>query len=103
MSWQPILEGAFKDRALESIEAIRAAIPGLDGSEEAAFRSGGVANQAILHAYLAETGYGPGHAAIALECLYRATAAAASGPISTYSACMRCRRTSGQRTGLKVP
>jgi hypothetical protein len=88
MPWQPLLEGALKDRALESVRAIlhdlapRACAP--DGEPSLA---GGTAGLAVLHGYLAQAEAGQGHAALAGRYLRRATAAVAAEPAaaSLYS------------------
>jgi lantibiotic modifying enzyme len=88
MAWQPLLEGADRDRAEESVQAILDDLPGAEWDiEEGPSLAGGIAGWAVLHAYLALAGRGADHAAIAVEQLRHATAAVASRPTvaSLYS------------------
>jgi hypothetical protein len=72
MSWEPLLEGAIRDRATESVQAIREALSLLDGDlAEHPFLASGITGRAILHGYLAQ-------ADIAARCLQRATVAVAN-------------------------
>jgi hypothetical protein len=81
MSWQPLLQGALKDQAAESLRAILDDLPspgphpGVDPS-----LAGGTAGQALLHGYLAEPRRSQGHGAAAADCLRHATAALADIP-----------------------
>jgi hypothetical protein len=88
MGWQPLLEGADRDRAAESVRAILHDLAEAEWDiEEGPSLAGGVAGLAVLHAYLALAGRGAGHTALATEQLRRAAAAVASGPTvaSLYS------------------
>jgi hypothetical protein len=101
VSWQILLEGAWKDRASESIQAIvddLARRPEVGGASLAE----GAAGLALLHGYLAQTPVGrisnpsvfpdgleihptwlgQDQAAVAADCLGRATAAMADNPTS---------------------
>jgi lantibiotic modifying enzyme len=86
--WQPLLRGVWKDRALESIQAIvddlapLARTPGDDPSLES-----GTTGLALLHGYLAQAGCGQDHAATAVCLLQQATALVADEPVlaSLYS------------------
>jgi lantibiotic modifying enzyme len=88
MCWKPLLEGSMRDRAVESIASVLDALStrehDLNGSPSLA---GGIAGLAILHGYLAQTGRGKDHAAVAAQLLQRATAAVADDPgsASLYS------------------
>ena len=88
MHWQPLLEGALKDCAWESLQAIVADLErrGLDPSGDFSL-AGGSAGLAVLHGYLAQAGRGPASNARAHRCLRHATAAAAEqlGTASLYS------------------
>jgi hypothetical protein len=81
MSWQPLLQDARKDRALESVQAIVDDLarlsrdPGGDPS-----LAGGTAGLALLHGYLAQTQGAPDHAATAVRLLEQATTAVADKP-----------------------
>jgi lantibiotic modifying enzyme len=79
--WQPLLQGAWKDRAWESVQAITADLsrPGHDPAGSPSMAEG-AAGLAVLHAYLAESRHGHDHAAVAAHCLRRATAAVAENP-----------------------
>jgi lantibiotic modifying enzyme len=81
MGWQPVLEGGLKDRARETVAAVLEALStrerDLDSSPSLAGGTGGLA---ILHGYLAQTGRGQDHVAVAVHCLQRATAAVADHP-----------------------
>jgi lantibiotic biosynthesis protein len=88
VSWQPLLQGALRDRAQETLQAILddlsplAREPGGDAT-----LAGGAAGLAILHGYLARAGHGPEHANIAVHYLQHATAVMADKPAeaSLYS------------------
>jgi lantibiotic modifying enzyme len=88
MSWQPLLQGAWKDRAQECIQAILDDLtslgrdPGGDPS-----LAGGTAGLALLHGYLAQTEHSQDHAARAGRCLQDAIATVADRPVeaSLYS------------------
>src|SRR6266542_4690254 len=81
MGWQSILEGGLKDRALDSIAAVLEALSPLERDLDGApSLAGGTAGLAILHGYLAQTESGQDHAAVAVRCLQRATAAVADHP-----------------------
>jgi hypothetical protein len=62
MAWQPLLEGALKDCAWESVQAIVADLerPGREPSGDFAL-AGGTAGLAVLHGYLAQAGKGAGN------------------------------------------
>jgi hypothetical protein len=81
MSWRPLLEDTLKDRALESVRAMvdDLSSPGRDPAETPSL-AGGIAGQAVLHGYLAQTGGGPDAAALAGGYLERALAAVADTP-----------------------
>jgi hypothetical protein len=84
MSWQPLLQGACKDRALEGVEAIvdHLAPLGRDPDGNCSLACG-TAGLAILHAYTGLTGYQTeDHAALAIRCLEHALAAMSSEPAS---------------------
>jgi hypothetical protein len=87
MSWQPLLQGACKDRARVTVQGIREdlAAPGRAPAEEPSL-AGGSAGLAILHGYLAQAQHGQGHAEAA-RCLGHALAAVADNPTvaSLYS------------------
>jgi lantibiotic modifying enzyme len=87
MSWQPLLEGEWKDRAWESIRAIRNELSRLDGAAIGPSLAGGATGLAVLHGYLAQAEGGPEHAAAAVRHLRGATADAAGSPTeaSLYS------------------
>jgi lantibiotic modifying enzyme len=81
MSWQPLLQDALKDRALESVQAIVddlacwRLVPAGDPS-----LASGTAGLALLYGYLAQTQGAPDHAATAVRLLQQATAAVADKP-----------------------
>jgi lantibiotic modifying enzyme len=87
MSWRPILQGACKDRAAETVQAILHDLPPEQGAEDEPSLAAGSAGLAVLHGYLAQTGNGPEHAAAAHRCLQHALAAVAARPAtaSLYS------------------
>jgi hypothetical protein len=82
MSWQPLLQGALKDRALESVQAIvndlarLSLAPAGDPS-----LASGTAGLALLYGYLAQAQGAPDHAATAVRLLEQATAALADKPV----------------------
>jgi hypothetical protein len=82
MSWQPLLQGASKDRARATVEGILEdlAAPGWAPADEHSLAGGG-AGLAILHGYLAQARHGEGHAE-APRCLEHALAASADHPTS---------------------
>jgi hypothetical protein len=88
MSWQPLLQGAIKDRARESVQAIVDDLTLLP-SDPAGDPSlaGGTTGLALLHGYLALAQRSPEQAAFAARCLEQATAAVAEKPVeaSLYS------------------
>jgi lantibiotic modifying enzyme len=88
MSWQPLLEGAWKDRARDCIQAILddLAPPVRDPGGEPSL-AGGTTGLALLHGYLAQTERSGDHAAVAGSCLQSAIAAVADRPMeaSLYS------------------
>jgi hypothetical protein len=88
MSWEPVLEGTLRDRALESVQAILAdlAPPGSGPAGDPSL-AGGTAGLALLHGYLAQAKCGQDAAAVAGRCLQHATLAAADQPMpaSLYS------------------
>jgi hypothetical protein len=81
MSWQPLLQDALKDRALESVQAIVDDLAPLSlapaGNPSLA---GGTAGLALLYGYLARTQGAPDYAATAVRLLQQATAAVADKP-----------------------
>jgi hypothetical protein len=81
MSWQPLLEGALKDRASESVQAILDDLSrlGPDSVDDPSLAAG-TTGLALLHGYRALTDGGPEHAALARQYLRRALAALADGP-----------------------
>jgi lantibiotic modifying enzyme len=83
MSWEPLLEGALKARAEESVQAIVGELPTLEPDPAVdPSLAGGAAGQALLHSYVAQCKGGSGHAALAGRHLYRAISAAADSPTS---------------------
>src|SRR5436305_10418356 len=76
MPWQPLLEGAARDSARESVRAILADLEswGREPSGDPSL-AGGTAGLAVLLGYLAQTGQGPESAAVTRRCLQHATAA----------------------------
>jgi lantibiotic modifying enzyme len=81
MGWQPILKGVLKDQALETLAAVLEALSTRERDlDDAPSLAGGTAGLAILHGYLAQTESGQDHAAAAVCCLRRATAAVADDP-----------------------
>jgi hypothetical protein len=88
MSWQPILQGDLRQRAVVSVRAILDDLtpPGKDSADESSL-AGGTTGQAILHGYVGLRELVAGHAAIAAGLLQRALAHAAGrpGPASLYS------------------
>ena len=88
MTWQPLLEGAWRDTARESVRAILDDLEsrGREWSGDPSL-AGGMAGLAVLHGYLAQAGRGPASHARAHRCLRHATAAAAEQPrtASLYS------------------
>src|SRR5260370_6884783 len=88
MPWRPLLEGAWKDRARESVRTI---VDDLlrSKSEPAADASlaGGLAGQAILHGYLAPVENQSTHAKLVRDCLHHAADRMAEKPMeaSLYS------------------
>jgi hypothetical protein len=88
MPWQPLLEGALKDCAWESVQAIVADLerPGQEPSGDFSL-AGGSAGLAVLHGYLAQSGHGHESDALAREYLQHAAAAVAELPAtaSLYS------------------
>jgi lantibiotic modifying enzyme len=88
MAWQPLLEGELKDRAKESVVTVLEALATRQVDPAgAASLAGGAAGLAVLYGYLAQTEGGQDHVASAVQCLQRATAAAADNPgsASLYS------------------
>jgi hypothetical protein len=88
MSWKPLLEGALKDGAWQSLQEILGdlAPPGRDSADDPSL-AGGTTGLAVLHGYLAQAGCGKDSPATARECLRRATASVANHPMeaSLYS------------------
>jgi hypothetical protein len=82
MPWEPLLRGALKKRAAESIQTIvdDLAAPGQGQAGDPSL-AGGAAGLALLHGYLAQAACGKDSAAAA-RCLERATAAVADNPTS---------------------
>jgi hypothetical protein len=82
MFWQPLLQGARKDRAWATVQGILEALaaPGRAPAEEPSL-AGGSAGLAILHGYLAQAPHGQCHAEAA-RCLEHALAASADHPTS---------------------
>ena len=54
--WQPLLNGVLKQQAEETVEAIATAVSGLYGTMPANL-AGGAAGLAVMHGYLAATGF----------------------------------------------
>jgi hypothetical protein len=83
MSWQPLLQGACKDRVWATVQGI---LEDLAAPEWAAADNpslaGGSAGLAILHGYLALAPHRQGHADAAARCLEHALAGAAANPTS---------------------
>jgi hypothetical protein len=81
MSWQPLLQDAVKDRALESVQAIVADLAGLslDPASDPSLASG-TAGLALLYGYLAQVQGAADHAATGVRLLQQATAAVADKP-----------------------
>jgi lantibiotic modifying enzyme len=81
MPWQPLLQGAWKDRAWESVQAITADLsrPKHDPAGAPSLAEG-AAGLAVLHAYLAESRPGHDHAALAAHYLRDAIGAVAESP-----------------------
>jgi hypothetical protein len=82
MPWQPLLRGALKKSAVESIQTIvdDLAAPGQGQGGDPSL-AGGAAGLALLHGYLAQAACGKDSGAAA-RCLERATAAVADNPTS---------------------
>src|SRR6516165_1782687 len=88
MPWQPLLEGAWRDSARESVRAILAGLESLGRAPSGdPSLAGGTAGLAVLLGYLAQTGLEPESAAVAHRCLQHATAAVVEQPgtASLYS------------------
>src|SRR5262245_48044601 len=82
MSWQPLLNGSLRDRALECIEAIAAdVVSAARERRDDAFLAGGLAGEAILHGYRAATTRDGECRAIAERCLRDALGIAAASPM----------------------
>jgi lantibiotic biosynthesis protein len=81
MSWQALLHGSLKDRALAAIQAILddLAAPASQGADDPSLADG-LAGQALLHGYLAVTGRDRQHGKGAREYLSRAIALVADKP-----------------------
>jgi hypothetical protein len=88
MPWQPLLEGAWKISARESVRAILADLErrGLEPSGDFSL-AGGSAGLAVLHGYLAQSGHGDESDALARRYLQHAATAVAERPgtASLYS------------------
>ena len=88
MAWQPLLECALKQRALESVQAIVGDLesPGREPFGDPSL-AGGTTGLAVLHGYLALTACKPERDAVACRRLQHATAAVADNPTdaSLYS------------------
>src|SRR5262245_30370805 len=87
MSWKPILEG---DRASLASESVKAILTDLQADANPTIESslaGGTAGLAVLHGYLALSGYGPTHADAAHHLLQASLAAVTDKPTaaSLYS------------------
>jgi hypothetical protein len=81
MPWQPLLEGALKGSARESVRAILADLESLGpDSWENPSLAGGTAGLAVLHGYLAQAGLELESEARARRCLQHATAAVTKRP-----------------------
>src|SRR5262245_30501301 len=80
MSWRPLLEGALKARALESVDAITNDLATLGRAPADPSLAEGTAGLSVLHGYLARAGHRAGAADTAIRCLRSATAAAADSP-----------------------
>jgi hypothetical protein len=88
MSWQPLLDGAARDRALATVQAIGDDLAALDTNPAAGpSLADGTAGLAILHGYLAQTEHGQDHAVAAGRLLDTAVAVVEAGPTpaSLYS------------------
>ncbi len=83
-SWQPLLNGDLKDRALETVRAIVDRLPSWRVAD--ATLASGATGVAVFHAYLARSGFGPEHEATARRLLEKVVAAAAEAelPASLY-------------------
>jgi lantibiotic modifying enzyme len=83
MPWQPLLQDALKDRALESVQAIVDDLARLSPAPAGdPSLASGTAGLALLYGYLAQTQGAPDHAATAVRLLQQATAAVADKPVS---------------------
>src|SRR5262245_54869467 len=81
MTWQPLLEGGLKDRALDSVRALLDDLQRPEREPDAdPSLAGGTAGRAVLHSYLAQSQGGQEHAAAAARWLECATAAVADQP-----------------------
>jgi hypothetical protein len=81
MSWQPLLEGVWKDRALESVQAVVDDLASLGcGPAGEPSLAGGTAGLALVHGYLEQARRGQGHAPTAVRYLRQAIAAVADQP-----------------------
>jgi hypothetical protein len=88
MAWQPLLNGAVKKRARESVQEILGDLPpSRPNSADDPSLAGGAAGLAVLHGYLAQAGDGTDSAAAAVHWLRCATAAVTDHPTeaSLYS------------------
>jgi lantibiotic modifying enzyme len=83
MSWQPLLQGACKDRVWATVQGILEdlAAPEWASADEPSL-AGGSAGLALLHGYLAQAQHGRGHADAAAHCLEQALAGVAANPTS---------------------
>ncbi|MCI0461481.1 MAG: lanthionine synthetase C family protein, partial [Gemmataceae bacterium] len=84
--WQPLLEGDWKQRALETVAGIAdslcATVPATDsGTASQASLAGGSAGLAILSAYLAQADFGPDEESTARRHLAQSLAAVAEVPV----------------------
>jgi lantibiotic modifying enzyme len=83
MSWRPLLQGALKGLALQSVQAIVEDLANLSPAAAGdPSLANGTAGLALLHGYLAQTEGAPDHAATAAGLLRQATATVADKPAS---------------------
>jgi lantibiotic modifying enzyme len=86
-TWQPLLDGDLRDRALETVHAIAQDLRDRDTGVEHATLAGGRSGLALFYAYLAQSVPGQGHELLALRMLDQSIEALSSTPMnaSLYS------------------
>jgi hypothetical protein len=82
MSWQPLLDGVLKDRALECVQAIVDDLARTGNSPADPSLAGGTAGLALLHAYRAGIERGQDSRIAAVRCVKDAAASMAEKPTS---------------------